>query len=244
MRCVETIESQLNANPSLDGSKVYLTTVLTKDMRQIKADIEKSLDHFKLKQLDTHIVANVLKKYLRELLDPVIPTHWYEKFIELAKGEFIEVNPSVNCFPVRDKGNFTIFGDVTIDIVCSGNTKNIVLHINDIDAHEETIQVSGEGLEGILVHHTYFDKITQFFTIYLSDELKAGMQLSLTMSYLAKLNRLGGFYRSSYFDENHNISSIYYDNMDGLRLVMMKSFSTQHSRCKSKHFMHFYYSWN
>ncbi|XP_065581733.1 phosphatidylinositol 3-kinase regulatory subunit alpha-like isoform X2 [Artemia franciscana] len=85
MRCVETIESQLNANPSLDGSKVYLTTVLTKDMRQIKADIEKSLDHFKLKQLDTHIVANVLKKYLRELLDPVIPTHWYEKFIELAK---------------------------------------------------------------------------------------------------------------------------------------------------------------
>jgi len=66
-------------------------------------------------------------------------------------------------------------------------------------------QVSGEGLEGMMVHHTSFDQITQFFTIHLSGELKAGMQLSLSMSYLAKLNDiLAGFYRSSYFDVNGN----------------------------------------
>ncbi|KAK2705033.1 aminopeptidase N-like isoform X3 [Artemia franciscana] len=112
---------------------------------------------------------------------------------------------TVRLLPIIEEGNFTIFGDVTIDMVCNENTNHIVLHINDMDVHQETIKVSGEGLEGMMVHHTSFDQITQFFTIHLSGELKAGMQLSLSMSYLAKLNDiLGGFYRSSYFDVNGN----------------------------------------
>ncbi|XP_065572049.1 aminopeptidase N-like isoform X2 [Artemia franciscana] len=161
----------------------------------------------------------------------ISPILYTLRIIPIIEGEFI-ASPSVYMFNVRDHGNFSIFGDIKIDMVCSENTKNIVLHINDIDVHEETIQVSGEGLEGILVHHTSFDKITQFFTIYLSDELKAGMQLSLTMSYLAKLNRLGGFYRSSYFDEPYNISSIYYDNMDiqSLRHIAATQFQPTDAR--------------
>ncbi|KAK2701320.1 hypothetical protein QYM36_020017 [Artemia franciscana] len=73
-------------------------------------------------------------------------------------------------------------------MICSENTQHIVLHINDIDVHSETIKVSGEGVEDMVVNRTAFEMITQFFTIHLSGELIAGIQLGLSMSYFAKLN--------------------------------------------------------
>ncbi|CAG0882423.1 unnamed protein product [Darwinula stevensoni] len=35
--------------------------------------------------LDAHVVSSLLKKYLRELPDPVIPVQWYDKFLEAAR---------------------------------------------------------------------------------------------------------------------------------------------------------------
>lgn len=34
-------------------------------------------------------VANILKKFLRELPDPIIPVQWYDRFIEAISNYFV-----------------------------------------------------------------------------------------------------------------------------------------------------------
>jgi len=37
-----------------------------------------------LSEYEPAVIASILKKFLRELPDPVIPVQWYDKFIEAS----------------------------------------------------------------------------------------------------------------------------------------------------------------
>jgi aminopeptidase N len=125
-----------------------------------------------------------------------LPKHLSPKQYEIYLTPFIEV------------GNFSIEGREKIHIhVIEDGSKNITLHSEKIKLYENTIKVIRGNKTELKIEGFGYDKEKAFFIIYLKENLQAGENITLSMSFLGDLNdELTGFYRSDYLDEENNVT--------------------------------------
>ncbi|KAJ8889375.1 hypothetical protein PR048_008874 [Dryococelus australis] len=96
--------------------------------------------------------------------------------------------------PNLDDGSFQFEGRVNITFRVTSNTDRITLHAHDLDIEEDTISV------GVDVSAVTVDAVRQFYDIKLEEELEAGKQYQLQMSYTGHLREdMYGFYRTYYY---------------------------------------------
>lgn len=50
-----------------------------------KNDFFTDLQNVDFADYEPHCIASVLKKFLRELPDPIIPVQWYDRFLEASR---------------------------------------------------------------------------------------------------------------------------------------------------------------
>lgn len=85
VKCVQEIEQWCREHKP-EALSIYRISAKTEDINEIKAAFNMGeQEKVNLSTYDVHCIAGVLKKYLRELPNPVIPVEMYSKFIETAK---------------------------------------------------------------------------------------------------------------------------------------------------------------
>lgn len=113
LRLLAEIEQRAAATPSLDLYRLYRTTTPSAETiaqlcQQLTNDtgpfqfffffISSNLIHLNkiieleggigdLSAFETHVLASGLKKLLRELPDPLLPSQWYDAFIEASRNQ-------------------------------------------------------------------------------------------------------------------------------------------------------------
>ncbi|XP_058838808.1 uncharacterized protein LOC131694261 isoform X2 [Topomyia yanbarensis] len=80
------IEQKAMCNMNLDLYKLYRTTPPNYDeVNKLRDSLNENLINTDLSGYSPECVATVLKKFLRELPDPIIPVMFYDKFVETSK---------------------------------------------------------------------------------------------------------------------------------------------------------------
>nr|CAH7740139.1 unnamed protein product [Callosobruchus chinensis] len=85
MKCTVEIEKRAKANESLELYNLYCATSPSDQLQALVKEIEENPNNVNLSEYSPVVIANVFKKYLRELADPLIPVQWYDKFLEANK---------------------------------------------------------------------------------------------------------------------------------------------------------------
>ncbi|XP_041359629.1 phosphatidylinositol 3-kinase regulatory subunit alpha-like [Gigantopelta aegis] len=86
-KCIEEIELWCQEHQT-EALSVYRISAKTEDINAIKAAFSMGdPSQLNLSSYGVHSVAGVLKKYLRELPNPVIPVEFYSQFIEAARNK-------------------------------------------------------------------------------------------------------------------------------------------------------------
>lgn len=85
MKCTEEIENRGRADSSLNMYKIYSTSAPSDVVTEIRQQSNTDDRNVDLSMYETHCIASALKKYLRELPNPVIPVEFYDKFLEASK---------------------------------------------------------------------------------------------------------------------------------------------------------------
>ncbi|XP_055630885.1 phosphatidylinositol 3-kinase regulatory subunit alpha isoform X2 [Toxorhynchites rutilus septentrionalis] len=80
------LEQKAMCNMNLDLYKLYRTTPPNYDeVNKLRDSLNENLINTDLSSYSPECVATVLKKFLRELPDPIIPVMFYDKFVEASK---------------------------------------------------------------------------------------------------------------------------------------------------------------
>ncbi|XP_066997352.2 phosphatidylinositol 3-kinase regulatory subunit alpha isoform X2 [Anabrus simplex] len=85
MRCTQEIEARARNNPTLDLYKVYRSSPQTEHLTELRHKFNEDVASVELSEYEPHCIASALKKFLRELPDPVIPVQWYDRFLEASR---------------------------------------------------------------------------------------------------------------------------------------------------------------
>nr|XP_042900263.1 phosphatidylinositol 3-kinase regulatory subunit gamma isoform X2 [Parasteatoda tepidariorum] len=85
IRCIREIETRGSALSNIDLYRVYRTSAPSDVVAELRQRLSEDVDRTNLAGYELHCIASALKKYLRELPNPVFPVQLYEKFIETAK---------------------------------------------------------------------------------------------------------------------------------------------------------------
>lgn len=85
MRCTEEIENRGLADASLNMYNVYHTSSSSTTVMKIRQQFNTDVQNVDLSSFEVNCIASALKKYLRELTNPVIPVEAYDKFLEASK---------------------------------------------------------------------------------------------------------------------------------------------------------------
>lgn len=83
--CVQEIESKAISNNSLDLYKLYRSMPPSDQLAELRQKINEDLIKVEFSDFSPYCVATILKKFLRELPDPVIPVQWYDRFLEASR---------------------------------------------------------------------------------------------------------------------------------------------------------------
>ena len=112
----------------------------------------------------------------------------------------------IHLTPFIEVGNFSIEGRETIDInVIENGSRNITLHSEKIIIYENYIKIIRGNEKELEIEGFGYDEEKACFIIFLKEQLQAGDNITLSMSFLGDLNDdLTGFYRSDYFDKEKN----------------------------------------
>lgn len=123
----------------------------------------------------------------------------------------LPVRYDVRLFPVLEKGNFSILGQVSIDLECQMETDRIVLHSADIVVDPKSVKVIEQGKSGgktlmVASDGIHYDIEMEFLVIRLcpkhKDKLVKGANYTLSMNYVGNLtDQLRGLYRSTYKED-------------------------------------------
>lgn len=117
---------------------------------------------------------------------------------------------------IEETANFTLKGKVWIDVRCRKATNRVTLHIKNITIHEETVTItpisqaelpvsSGERNSGIKIEKHEFDEPREFYNLTVAPGLEENKMYRIYIQYTGMLDdSLGGFYRSSYTDQETN----------------------------------------
>lgn len=82
------IERQAKNQPQLDLYKLYHTKIPLENLIELRDKLNTSDDQLQkinLTNYEIQYLVSILKRYLRELPDPVIPVNWYEEVIATLK---------------------------------------------------------------------------------------------------------------------------------------------------------------
>ena len=115
----------------------------------------------------------------------------------------------ISSFQFTDVVNngFPYNGEVTILFKCVRTTSNLVLHINKLDVDNSSLSLKSltdSSFTEMKAFNWYNDYTRQFFIANLTQQLRAGQNYSLSMTYVGYLtDDNAGFYRSSYTDDNN-----------------------------------------
>uniref|UniRef100_T1J1N3 Phosphatidylinositol 3-kinase regulatory subunit alpha n=1 Tax=Strigamia maritima TaxID=126957 RepID=T1J1N3_STRMM len=90
MKCTQEIENRGKTDVNLNLYTIYRTSAPSDVVMQIRQQFNTDIQNIDLSQFETHCIASALKKYLRELPNPVIPVEVYDKFVEISKFKFDE----------------------------------------------------------------------------------------------------------------------------------------------------------
>jgi len=118
---------------------------------------------------------------------------------------------------VEEAKNFTLNGKAWIDVNCLKATEKITLHIKNISIKKDSVTVtpirqaelpvsevkSGEEGGSLTIQKHEFDEDREFYNITVAPGLEQGKLYRIYIEYTGMLDdSLGGFYRSSYIDQN------------------------------------------
>jgi phosphoinositide-3-kinase regulatory subunit len=84
LRCTEEIELRAAADETLDLYTAYQASAPADQVNTLKQLFEEDMCT-DLSGYDVNCLASIVKKYLRELPDPVIPVQFYSNFLDAAK---------------------------------------------------------------------------------------------------------------------------------------------------------------
>jgi len=105
----------------------------------------------------------------------------------------------IRLLPILEKGNFSILGQVSIELECRTETDRIVLHSLEIVIDPKSVRLSGRNVANFNVKSVEYDTELEFAIIRLNQTLSKGFNYTLSMEFVGQLNdKLKGFYRSSY----------------------------------------------
>ncbi|XP_024940412.1 phosphatidylinositol 3-kinase regulatory subunit alpha isoform X5 [Cephus cinctus] len=84
-RCTRALEERAYADSSLNLYKVYHNSPSNEQTLELRRSLNEDVNNAELAQYSPQCIASVLKKFLRELPDPVIPVQWYDRFLEASR---------------------------------------------------------------------------------------------------------------------------------------------------------------
>ncbi|XP_033307032.1 phosphatidylinositol 3-kinase regulatory subunit alpha isoform X4 [Bombus vosnesenskii] len=83
-RCTSVLEEKAFEDSTLDLYKVYHSSPPNEQTLELRQKLNEDVCNADLSSYSAQCVASVLKKFLRELPDPVIPVQFYDRFIEAS----------------------------------------------------------------------------------------------------------------------------------------------------------------
>ncbi|KAB0801497.1 hypothetical protein PPYR_05851 [Photinus pyralis] len=85
VKCTQELESRAKNNTSLELYSLYCASPPADQVNELRQKLNESPNNVDLSEYSPACIANVLKKFLRELPDPIIPVQWYDRFLESSK---------------------------------------------------------------------------------------------------------------------------------------------------------------
>ncbi|XP_043281420.1 phosphatidylinositol 3-kinase regulatory subunit alpha isoform X2 [Venturia canescens] len=83
-RCVRALEERAYMDVTLDLYKVYHNSPPNEQTIELREELNHDVCNADLTPYSPQCIASALKKFLRELPDPVIPVQWYDRFLEAS----------------------------------------------------------------------------------------------------------------------------------------------------------------
>nr|XP_045581851.1 phosphatidylinositol 3-kinase regulatory subunit alpha-like isoform X2 [Procambarus clarkii] len=85
VRCCQEIVFRAKSDPNLDPYRLYRTPPQQETLAQLRQDCDDDMCNVDLSAYEPHVIAYLIKRYLRELPEPVIPETFYDRFIEATR---------------------------------------------------------------------------------------------------------------------------------------------------------------
>lgn len=95
VKCVKALEAIAKDNSSLELYNIYSATPPADQVNKMVKIIDSDINSLDLSSASAVTIAGLIKKYLRELPDPLIPVQWYDRFLEAQKRKSDEECTSV-----------------------------------------------------------------------------------------------------------------------------------------------------
>ncbi|CAH1393870.1 unnamed protein product [Nezara viridula] len=85
IKCTQEIERYARNIHTLDLFKLYRCSVHADKIAELRDAINEDLSKIEWSNYDPNVLATLLKKFLIELPDPIIPVQWYDRFLEASR---------------------------------------------------------------------------------------------------------------------------------------------------------------
>ncbi|KAK8389634.1 hypothetical protein O3P69_008965 [Scylla paramamosain] len=85
VRCCQEIVFRVKNDPNLDPYRLYRTPPQQETLAQLRQSCDEDMCSVDLSIYEPHVIAYLIKRYLRELPQPVIPESFYDRFIEATR---------------------------------------------------------------------------------------------------------------------------------------------------------------
>ncbi|XP_063609789.1 phosphatidylinositol 3-kinase regulatory subunit alpha-like isoform X2 [Penaeus indicus] len=85
VRCCQDIVFRAKSDPHQDSYRLYRTPPQQETLARLRLECDEDMCNVDLSAYEPHVIAYLIKRYLRELPDPVIPESFYDRFIEAAR---------------------------------------------------------------------------------------------------------------------------------------------------------------